>query len=219
MDVARFVRVGLDLVTQPFDREVHGSRSRLLRIPPHFPEQLAAMHDRAGALGEIGEDRKLSRRKMQATMTAEYLQPGEIERQGAERELRHPWTGSTQDGTDASDKLVKVERLRHIVVSAVVEAGEDVGLGVTRGHHNRRSLPTTADQAAQLEAIFAGQHDVQEDEIGTESIEALEDEIAVADAVDLETGVSEVVCQHVRQGTVVFDEKNAIRSHGSPARR
>src|SRR5262249_18204843 len=107
MDVARFVRVRLDLVAQAFDREVHGSRSRLLRIPPHFPKQFAAMHDRPGALGEIREDGKLARREMHAIMAAEYLQPGEIERQGPEGELRHPWTGSTQDGTDARDKLVK----------------------------------------------------------------------------------------------------------------
>src|SRR5262245_53573472 len=127
MDVARFVRVGLDLVAQPFDREVHGSRSRLLRIPPHFPEQLAAMHDRAGALGEIGEDRKLPRREMHAIMAAEYFQASEVERQRAERELRHPWTGSTQDGSDARDKLVEIKWLRHVVVGAVVEAGEDVG--------------------------------------------------------------------------------------------
>src|SRR5262249_10293793 len=134
-------------------------------------------------------------------------------------ELRHSWTGPTQDGPDSSDKFVKVKGLRHVVIGAVVEAGEDVGFGVTRGHHNHRGLSTTANQAAQLEAIFAGKHDVQEDEIGTEAIEALEDEIAVADAFNLETRVSEVVCQHVRQRTVIFDEKNAIRSHGSPARR
>jgi hypothetical protein len=219
VDVAWFVRVGFDLVPQTFDREVHGPCSRFLRISPHFSEQLAAVHDRAGALGEIGEDGKLSRREMHVIMAAEHLQACEVERQGAKRELRHSWTGSTQDGTDSSDKLVKVEGLRHVVVGAIVEACEDVGFGVPRGHHNYRSLSTTANQAAQLEAILAGQHDVQEDEIGTEAIEALDDEIAVADAFNLEARVPEVVCQHVRQGTVIFDEKNAIRSHGSPARR
>ena len=177
------------------------------------------MHDRAGALGQIGEDGKLSRREMHVIMAAEHLQACEVERQGAEGELGHSWTGSTQDGTDSSDKLVKVKGLRHVVVGAVVEAGEDVGFGVTRGHHNHRSLPTTANQAAQLEAILAREHDVQEDEIGTEAIEAFDNEIAVADAFNLEPGVPEVVCQHVRQGTIIFDEKNAIRSHGSPARR
>src|SRR5262249_21214372 len=155
-----------------------------------------------------------------AIVAAEYLQPSEIERQGAERELRHPGAGSTQDGTDASDKFVEIKRLGHVVVGAVVEAGEDVGFGVARGDPNHRGLSPPANQAAQLETILSSKHDVQEYEVGTKSIQALEDQVAVADAINLEPGVSEVVRQHVRQRAVVFNEKNAIRSHGfgSPSR-
>ena len=56
-------------------------------------------------------------------------------------------------------------------------------------------------------------HHVEKDEIGTESIEAVENAVAVADTFNLEPRMSEVVCQHVRQGTIVFDEKETILGH------
>jgi hypothetical protein len=78
-----------------------------------------------------------------------------------------------QDGPDAGQQLLQVERLGHVVVAAEPESVDLVGPGVAGGqeeYRHRAGPPAGPGQAAQaaqdLEAVQVGQHDVEQHQVG-----------------------------------------------------
>ena len=71
-----------------------------------------------------------------------------------------------QQRVDAGDELARAERLRHVVVGADAEPDEQVVLGVAGGEHEDRHRPVGLDALAHLEAVEAGEHEVEDDEVG-----------------------------------------------------
>ena len=53
----------------------------------------------------------------------------------------------------------------HVVVGAELEPGDAVGLLVAGGQHHDRHVRVRADPAADLEAVDAGQADVEHDQL------------------------------------------------------
>ena len=72
--------------------------------------------------------------------------------------------GAAEDRLHAGDELARRERLRDVVVGADLEPGDTVGLLVARREHENRHRGLRADAAADLEAVDAGQADVEHDE-------------------------------------------------------
>ena len=73
---------------------------------------------------------------------------------------------AAQQRLDPRDELAHRERLGHVVVGADAEADEHVGLVVAGGEHEDRDRALGLDAAADLEAVDAGQHDVEHDDVG-----------------------------------------------------
>ena len=94
----------------------------------------------------------------------------ELDRADAHRALvarRRP-IGAPQQRVHARDELARAERLRHVVVGADREPDEQVGLAVARGEHEHRQRPLALDLLAHLDAVEAGQHEVEHHEVGPE---------------------------------------------------
>ena len=72
-----------------------------------------------------------------------------------------------------SDELAGAERLGQVVVGADLEADDEIGLGVTCGEHQHRDRSFTLDLAADVEAVEAGEHEVEHHEVGPEALAEL----------------------------------------------
>ena len=76
-----------------------------------------------------------------------------------------------QHGADAGDQLARGERLGDVVVGADLEPDHLVDLAVLGGQHDDRHLRLGPHRAADLGAGQAGQHQVEQDQVGTGAVE------------------------------------------------
>ncbi len=132
---------------------------------PDALEQGVAAEQQAGMLHEVSEQLELGGRQVDGP-AGDHLVPRP--RQGdvadAAIGLLIGLSGAPQHGLHASGQLARAERLGHVVVGAELEAGDAVGLVVARGQHDHRQARAGADAAADLEAVDAGQADVEHDQ-------------------------------------------------------
>jgi hypothetical protein len=64
-------------------------------------------------------------------------------------------------------QLPRGERLGHVVVRAHPQPDQHIGFGVARGQHQHRDRPVGLDPPAHLQAVEAGQHDVEDHQVGS----------------------------------------------------
>ena len=74
--------------------------------------------------------------------------------------------GAPQRGAQPGEQLVHAERLGHVVVGAGVERGDLVGLAVAHGQHDDRHRAPAAQAADHVDAVDAGQAEVEDDDVG-----------------------------------------------------
>ena len=82
--------------------------------------------------------------------------------------------GPAEDGADPRGQLAQRERLGHVVVRAQLQADDLVDLGVLRGEHDDRHRGLGAEDPADLDAGQLGEHEVEQDEVGSLGPEGLE---------------------------------------------
>ena len=62
-------------------------------------------------------------------------------------------------------QFARIERLRQVIVGAELQADDAVHILAARGQHDDRDLALLAQAAQDLEAIDAGQHDVEHHQV------------------------------------------------------
>ena len=121
-------RIRLDLLAQPRHVHVHGAGGRHRVVAPHFVQQLFAGQGRAAMLDEVLEQLKLARGQLERRAV-----PASLPRFGNRRGRRRtdsPSAGcgrrrrAAELGLDAREQLDHLERLRHVVVGAELEADD-----------------------------------------------------------------------------------------------
>ena len=117
------------------------------------------------------EQLELGQRDVERLAAAPHLAAGEVHLDVAEPKHRRaargvPPSGSPQQRLDARAQLLRAERLRDVVVGAHLEREHLLRFLRARGEHqDRRPETRLADVAADVEAVPAGQHDVEHDQI------------------------------------------------------
>ena len=79
--------------------------------------------------------------------------------------LRHVFLAAAQDGFDPRDQLSAAERLREVIVGPHLQADDAVNFLALSGQHDDRDVRLGAHGAAEREAVFARQHQIEQDEI------------------------------------------------------
>ena len=92
---------------------------------------------------------------------------------------------------DPRDELPGAERLGEVVVGADGEPDDEVGLGVAGGEHQDGHRAVALDAPAHLEAVEAREHQVEDDEVGTEPLARLDAARAVGGDLDGEALAAE----------------------------
>ena len=127
---------------------------------------------------------------------------------------------AAQQRLDPAHQLAQPERLGQVVVGAELEADDLVDLVVARGQDQDRHLGAGGAHAAQdLEAVDAGQADVEDDEVRRLVGGDLEALLAGAGDRDLVALLLEGVLDPAGDGVLVFDDEDGGGHAGMLHRR
>ena len=127
--------------------------------------------------------------------------------------------GAPEERLDAAHQLAQAERLRQVVVGAELEADDLVDLVVARREHEDRRLRAGRTHAAEhLEAVDAGQADVEDDEVRGLVDGELEALLARPGDGDLVALLLEGVLDPASDGVLVFDDQDG-GGHGGMLHR
>jgi hypothetical protein len=119
-----------------------------------------------------------------------------------------------EHGADPSDQLVEAERLRDIVVAPLGEAAEPVLGRVARGQEDDGHVASGRPQrAAHLEAVDTGQAHVEDDQVGSVTVERSERLRPVRHDAGGESGEAQRAGDKVADVLLVVDDENGRVAH------
>ena len=125
--------------------------------------------------------------------------------------LRVP-LGAADDGVDARDQLLAVERLGHVVVGAETEAAHLALRVVLAGQdQDRRIDPGHAKLAQHLVPIHVRQVQIEEDQVVVVELRQVDPFLAQIGDVGVEVRMGEHQLDAAGGGRIVFDEKDTHR--------
>src|SRR5690242_18031821 len=163
-------RVGFKLLPQPRDMDVNGAAEGLAAQAPDFLEQLFAGDHGTASLDEVFEQTEFGGGKGDGFAAASDLVLAEIDPNVSELDFLgscgDPTAGASQERLyprhEFDDRAVFLD----IIVGAQFKSENTVNEFAARGkHQNRRGDTFAAEVATDVEALLAGKHDVENDEV------------------------------------------------------
>ena len=129
------------------------------------------------------------------------------------QDLRRLGLPLTQARPDASHELGGLERLGHVVVRTRLEAAHHIRrVRLGREHHDRH-VRLGSDELADLDAVDAGEHEVQQHQIGALAVERGQCGGAVCGERRLEAVVAQDDADHLGQRLVVVHHQDLGLAH------
>ena len=119
--------------------------------------------------------------------------------------IAHP----AQNGLDACHQFPWFERFGHVVVGAQFQADDAVGGLAAGGEHQDRDVRFGAQPAAQRQAVFAGQHQVEDHHVEMLGLQRLTHGRAVGDAAGVDVEAGQVVDHQLTDRHVIVDDQRA----------
>ena len=202
---------GLELAPQVRDEDVDrvGRRDRV--VAPDVLEQALAGDDQPLVAHQVLEQLELAVGELDLALAALHLARVRVElsRSPTTSEAAAARRPAPQQRADPREQLLALERLRQVVVGAGVEAADAVlGLGAS-GQHQDRHVALRAQAAADLDAVEAGQAEVEHDEVRDEAGGDVERLDAVGRGAHLVALVAQRAAQDVGDLLVVLDDEDA----------
>ena len=180
LDELRIARIFVELLSNAAHLQVDRALERVRVASLREVEQLVATEHALGMLEEDLEQAKLrTRQHDDDALRIDEMPCGEVERPSRKaharrrRRLEARWQrlGAPQDAADARQQLSRLERLGEIVVGAHFQADDAIDRLAARGQHDHRQVRARAQRAAQLQAVLAGHHEVEDDQVDARRVE------------------------------------------------
>ena len=212
--------IHLDLGAQAPDVHVDQAPVAEVVVAPDPVEQLLAAEHLVGAGRQLAQQAELGPGAVhllaveaaQHPLLGQQLEVAEGQRAGLL--LGRP--GPAQQGADAGGQLLGHERLGDVVVGARLQPGHDV-VGVrARRHDDDRHRAAAPQGAAALEAVHAGQHQVDERDVGRGLGEHVETLLAAGGVPYLVAFALQGEAHGGSDALIVLDDQNAS-AHRPPA--
>ena len=116
----------------------------------------------------------------------------------------------------AGQQFARVEGLAEVVVGADFEADDAVDVLALGGQHDDgRAVVGGAQAAADRQAVFAGHHQVEHDQVDRVAQQDAVERLAVFGHDDLEAFLRQVAAQQVADAGVVVDDHDLVCASGS----
>ncbi|MNH15090.1 hypothetical protein D3C79_746970 [compost metagenome] len=140
------------------------------------------------------------------------LAEGEQAAAFADGQVGRQHAGAAQHGVDAGQQLAGRERLGQVVVGAHFEADDAIGLVVARGQHQHRrvAMLAGAQLTAQQQAVVAGHHDVEHDQVDAVGFEEGAHLPAVGDDAGTQTVLLQIVADQFADLAVIVNDQDVI---------
>src|SRR3954469_2504875 len=158
---------GLELAAEVGDEDLDRVRRRERVVAPDLLEEALARHDDALVAHEVLEQLELALGELDGAVAARDLvrvrvqgEVGDDERRAAARR------SAAQQGAQAGEQLLALERLDEVVVGAGVEALDARLDRVARGEHQDRHVVGGPQAAGDLDAVDLRQPEVEDHEVG-----------------------------------------------------
>src|SRR6478735_978886 len=209
-EVLGLARVGLDLGAQPLHVDVQRLGVSDVVGAPHPVDELTAGEHPAGVAQEhLQQLELLEREPLRGAVDRDDVAL-DVHPDGSGLERGRREVGllpATQHGADPRHQLARRVRLGDVVVGAELETDDLVDLVVLRADHDHRHARGLPDLAADLGARDAGQHHVEEHDVGPVAVELHERGVAVRGDRDLEALLAEHVGERLAVALfVLYDE-------------
>src|SRR5690606_11425892 len=206
----RLLRVLLDLGAQPLDMHVHQPGVGRVAVAPDLLEQHLAGEHLPGLAGQGDQQVELQRGQRDRLPVPLHGVPGHVDHQVADGELfRCRLLRPAQPRADAGDQLLRLERLHDVVVGTRFEAHDDVDRVALGREHDDGYAGLRPDQAADLDAVPAGEHQVQQHQVGFGLAKSGQRLVAVGYERRLKTLTTQHNAEHLGQCGVVVDDKDS----------
>src|SRR3954470_5122789 len=214
-DDLRTLGVALDLGPQTLHMDIDEPGVRRVPVTPDLFQQHLPGEDLPGLACERHEQVELQRSQRYDLAVATYRVTRDIDGEVPDLErLGRGLIRAPEPSPDPGDELLGLERLDDVVVGARLQAEDDVDrVGLGR-QHDDRDPRLGADLPADLDAVLARQHDVEQHQVRPARPEGLQGLCAGRAARGGERPPAEADAQHLPQPGVAVDPQ-----HTSPHAR
>ena len=183
-------------------------------ISPHLFEQHISSKHLPRFARQRHQQVELQRGQRDLLAVAGHLVGGHVDLDVADRQhLGGLVLVAAQPGAHPGHQFLGLERLHHVVVGAGLQAEHHVdGVGLGGQHHDRHT-GVRAQHPADVDAVHAGQHQVEQHQVGPQFAHRGQRLRAVGDHRGVETLVAQDDGEHLGQRGVVVDDQNPL-PHG-----
>ena len=218
LDEARAARIRFDQLAQARDLHVEAAVEHFVFTAACELHQLFARQRLARMTREhlqhrefTGGERNFLARLRQRARREVQRELAELEHLGGFRRRARQFGRrlAAQHRMNARHEFARVERLRQVIVGAHLEADDAIHVFTLRGEHDdRRAVVAAAQAAADRQAVFAREHQVEHEQVETLAHPELVHCGRVFRDVDIETLLAEIAAQQIAQARVVVDDEN-----------
>jgi hypothetical protein len=105
--------------------------------------------------------------------------------------------------------LARIERLGKVIVRAHFQADDAIDVfALGRKHDDRDCLAGCAQATADGKTVFAGQHEVEDDEVRRVTLQFLVELARIGQRLDLQALFCQVANEKIAQARIVVDDKD-----------
>ena len=206
----RAASVVAELAAQVADVDVEHLGARVELEAPHRVEELLARQHLVGMPQQMGEQLELARREVDVAAVVGHAAGEQV---GADPARLEDGRGAlprpSQVGAHAREHLREGERLRDVVVRAPVEALDTLrDRPAGRQHDHRQVVHARADRVEHLEAVLAGQEQVEQHQRVVPGQRLELRLLAVVDDGDLVALGAQRLLEEPRERPLVLDDKD-----------
>ena len=208
-----------ELAAQGLDVGVDRAGAEAVAVAPDVGQELLPGEDHPGLVAEEGQDVELGGGEVDRLAVERGPAGGRLECHPAQPQGPAGGVGGggrvagppdpAEDGVDPGHQLPGAERLGQVVVGADGQADEQVGLRVPGRQHEDGHRPVLLDPAAHLEAVEAGEHQVEDDEVGPDPLDEGHAGRAVGGHLHLEALAAQTGGDGGGDGLLILDDDDS----------